>query len=280
MSNALQTLIQSNVGLIETGLDEDTLALAGTGGTKRISIEGGRFRKIVNGKEVSVNTDTSMDIIFVKVAHTPSSTFYASQYKKGVKISPTCWSSDAKTPDADVDNPVASSCDKCPHAVKGSGQGGQGRACRLSHRTAAVLANDPEGDVYQLVLPATSVWGEEKNDMRPFRPYVSMLAGNNISLGRVVTRMTFDLDFAVPKLLFSPVAGVSPEFRETIARQGKSQAAEKAIKLTVFKSDKGDDVEVAAEAAAEVVAEPVRQAKAEAVPVEDVSNVIKKWSKK
>ena len=55
---------------IELGLDEDTLAVAGNAvkGNKRISIEGRVFRKIVGGKEQSVNTDNSMQVVFVKMA--------------------------------------------------------------------------------------------------------------------------------------------------------------------------------------------------------------------
>ena len=69
MANELATLIGAT-DLIELGLDEDTLAVAGgaTKGNKRISIEGRVFRKIVGGKEQSVNTDNSMNVIIVKMA--------------------------------------------------------------------------------------------------------------------------------------------------------------------------------------------------------------------
>ena len=39
-----------------------------------------------------------MNIIFVKMAHDPSRTFYAQAYKEGEKVSPACWSSDSKKP--------------------------------------------------------------------------------------------------------------------------------------------------------------------------------------
>ena len=92
MANELATIMGTNA-LMELGLDEDTLAVAGgaTKGNKRISIEGRVFRKIVGGKEQSVNTDNSMNVIIVKMAHDASRTFYASTYKKGMKISPNCW---------------------------------------------------------------------------------------------------------------------------------------------------------------------------------------------
>ena len=58
MSNELSVLLQSNPALVGTGLDEDTLAVAGGsngGGNKRISIKGAVFRKYVNGKEVGLS---------------------------------------------------------------------------------------------------------------------------------------------------------------------------------------------------------------------------------
>lgn len=281
MANELATIL-GNSNLVELGLDEDTLAVAGAAarGNKRISIEGRVFRKIVGGKEQSVNTNNEMSIIFVKMAHDASRTYYSSTYKKGVKVSPVCWSSDSKTPDADVPNPVASSCAECPNSVKGSGQGGQGSACRLQWRTAVILPHDPSGDVYQLVLPPTSAFGKEENGRWPFRPYVQMLANNNVSAGRVITKMQFDVNSSVPRLLFSPEAVVPPEMRDIVARQSKTPAAENAVKLTIYKADE--------EAAAPEAPEPaeskeptVRETKRRtAETVEDVSDIVKKWTKK
>ena len=279
MSNQLATLMGAS-DLVELGLDEDTLAVAGgaTKGNKRISIDGRAFRKFVGGKEVSVNTDISMNVIFVKMAHDASRTYYNQQYKKGVKLSPACWSNDSKTPDPEVTSPCASTCAECPNSVKGSGQGGTGTACRLSWRTAVVLPNDPNGDVYQLVLPATSAFGKEENGRWPFRPYVQMLANNNVSAGRVITKMEFDVNSSVPRLLFSPVSAVPAESRDVVVRQSKTPAAENAIKLTVYKTDTPDEDNAPAQAVAEPVKRETRKATAETA--EDVSDIVKKWTKK
>ena len=280
MSNQLATLMGAS-DLVELGLDADTLAVAGgaTKGNKRISIDGRAFRKFVGGKEVSVNTDISMNVIFVKMAHEASRTFYNQQYKKGVKLSPACWSNDSKTPDPEVTSPCASACAECPNSVKGSGQGGTGTACRLSWRTAVVLPNDPDGDVYQLVLPATSAFGKEENGRWPFRPYVQMLANNNVSAGRVITKMEFDTNASTPKLLFSPVAAVPPDVREAVTRQSKSPAADNAVKLTVFKMDETAEAEAPAQPD---TPEPTKRETAKAAPAkaEEVNDVLKKWSKK
>ena len=280
MSNELTTILANNPALVGTGLDEDTLAVAGgmAGGSKRISIKGGVFRMMVNGKEQAVNEDRSMNVVFVKMAHNASRTWYAKAYKEGDKLSPACWSNDAKTPDPAVTNPPASSCEMCPNSVKGSGQGGTGTACRLSWRTAVVLPGQLDGNVYQLVLPATSAFGKEDNGRWPFRPYVQMLASHNVSAGAVVTKMQFDTKSPTPRLLFSPAGAVEAESLDVVRRQGKSPAAENAIKLTVHQTDS-----VGEAAESETVDEPVKQEskKAEAAqPTGDAADLVKKWAKK
>jgi len=282
MSNSIIASIQNQLANVELGLDEDTKAIAGnsTGGNKRISIKGGVFRKMAGGKEVGAIEDRHMNVIFVKMAHNPSRTYYTGAFKEGEKVSPACWSSDSKVPDPEVKNPQASSCDKCPWSVKGSGQGGTGAACRLSWRTAVVLPNDPGGDIMQLVLPATSAFGDEDNGRWPFRAYVKMLANHNISAGRVVTKMQFDTKATAPRVLFSPVAGVPADIIDVLATQAKKPAAENAVKLTVYQQDEGDAP--AAPAAPEApVAEPVVTSKAKKpAQAADVADVLKEWTKK
>jgi len=296
MSNDLIKSIRSQVATIEKGLDDDTRAVAGgnTGnGTKRISIKGGVFRKLVGGKEVASVEDRHMNVIFVKMAHNASRTYYKEGFQEGMKVSPACWSSDSKTPDESVPNPPAKSCDSCPYSVKGSGQNGSGTACRLSWRTAVVLPNDPSGDVLQLVLPATSCFGKEDNGKYPFRPYVQFLANNDISASRVITRMQFDTKATAPKLLFSPAAAVPAEDVEDIKAQSKSAIAEQLVKLTVFKADEVAEPKLAEPDASpefdaalekhEQVSEPVLREKKTtepAAPTADASDIIKKWSKK
>ena len=267
----------ANVG----GLDEDTLAVAGGNrqSNKRISIKGGVFRKYAGGKEIGAIEDRYMNVIIVKMAHKASRMFYDKGYKEGEKVSPACWSSDSNKPDEDVKNPVASSCTACPNSAKGSSDNGTSAKCRLSWRTAVVLPNDPAGDVMQLVLPATSAFGKEDNGRWPFRPYIQHLASHNVSAGRVVTKMAFDTKSPTPKVLFAPVGAVPDGDLEIIARQAKSPAAEAAIKLNVFQTDSTGDAEVVQP---DEVAEPVkRESKASAgEKASDVSDIVKKWSKK
>lgn len=283
MSNELSVILQANPSLM--GLDEDTLAVAGgsvatSNSNKRISIAGGVFRKMANGKEVGAIEDRHMNVIFVKMAHDPSRAFYAEAYKEGEKLAPACWSSDSKKPDADVPNPPAATCETCHNSAKGSGTGGQGTACRLSWRTAVVLPNDPKGDIMQLVIPATSAFGKEDNGRWPFKAYINMLAQNNVSAGRVVTKMQFDTKTKYAKVLFSPASAVSEADYEVVKAQGKSTSAEGAVKLTVYKQDGGAPALGAPEVDA---SEPVKRentSKPATKTEGDVTDIVKKWSKK
>ena len=68
----LKAILEKNPNI---GLDEDTIAVsqsAFSNQTKRISLRGGVFRKIVGGKEVSTADTYIMNIIIVKMAQTPS----------------------------------------------------------------------------------------------------------------------------------------------------------------------------------------------------------------
>lgn len=310
MANELANLINQNPALVQTGLDADTLAVAGgiSSGPKRISIKGGVFRKYAGGKEVGSIEDRHMNVVFVKMAHNASRMYYASSYKEGEKVSPTCWSSDSRTPDKDVPNPPSASCDQCPYSVKNS-VAANGSQCRLSWRTAVVLPDDPNGDVLQLVLPSTSCWQKEDGGKWGFRPYMQMLASNNVAASRVITKMQFDTKSPVPKVLFSPVGAVNPNDYAIIEKQAQSEVAMNAVKLSIYKPT--DEVEAPAQPQVEAPAQPQVQAQpqveapqplsAESLPQSDVdaeqpqlkdsgssevkkpvdiSNTIKKWSVK
>ena len=272
MSNDLTVVLQQ-AAIVTKGLDDDTKAVAGGMQNFRISIAGGTFRIIVNGKEQASIEDRSMGVVFVKMAHNPSRTYYEGAYKEGQKSSPVCWSTDSKTPDAEVQNPVSPTCAACPNAIKGSGQGGTGAACRMSWRTAVVLPQQLDGPVYQLVLPATSSFGEEENGRWPFRPYVQMLASHNVSAGAVVTKMQFDTKAKVPRVLFSPQGAVDTNDLETIRKQGQAPAAINAVKMTVYQGEKNDDSEPTKR-------ESTQRAEVAATSDGTASDLVKKWAKK
>lgn len=276
-------------------LDDTTKALMGGGGgdNKRISIEGGVWRMMVNGKEVAQNEERAMNVVIVAAAPKVSRIFYAGTYKKGVVTPPDCWSADGDFPDAKAKNPQSKKCADCPQNIKGSGQN-ESRACRFQQRLAVVLENDVDGDVYQLTLPATSIFGAGENNKWPLQTYAKMIASKGIPITSVVTEMRFDTASSTPKLTFKPARFLETDEFNTALDQGKSPDATKAITMTVAQvdgvKDDGEQFETAAPAAkkAAPVAEPEEEAAPEPVkrsskkeeapaPKKDVSKILEEW---
>lgn len=223
-------------------LDATTKALAGSGGSsRRISIKGGVFRMIVNGEQMAENDDRQMNIVVVAAAPYVNRQFYEAAYEEDKIASPTCWSADGKTPEATSTNVQSKSCDTCPQNIAGSGQG-ESRACRYQQRLAVVLEGEIDGPIYQLALPATSLFGKgEPNSTKlPLQAYARYLAQHGTPITAVVTEMKFDTKAATPKLTFKPMRPLTEEEYESIKEQGSSADAQQAIKLTVFQQDKKD----------------------------------------
>jgi hypothetical protein len=218
--------------IAERGLSANTLALAGNVAPagKRISTEGGVFRMIVGGKEVAKSKDREMNIIIVKTAPTNSRIFYdpSVPYVRGQASAPTCASADGIKPDARVKNPQASACDKCPQNIAGSGNG-DSRACRYNRRIAVALEGDIGGDIYQMTLSATSIFGRSAGTQNlPLEAYARMLASNGVNIEDVVTKMEFDTDASTPKLTFSVARFLDPAESKLSIAQGETKEAEYA----------------------------------------------------
>lgn len=224
-------------------LDDTTRALMGSGGSnRRISIKGNVFRMIVNGEEVATNEDRAMNIVVVAASPNVSRTYYAGAYKEGAKVSPVCWSADGVKPASEVKAPQCSTCANCPQNIKGSGNEGA-KACRYSRHLAVVLDGDMEGDVYQLTLPATSIFGKgEGMEKLPLEAYVRLLASNNVPVTSVVTEMRFDTKSPVPKLTFRAVRYLEENEWESCRAHGDSEETKAAIAHTfTIKADENGD---------------------------------------
>jgi hypothetical protein len=224
-------------------LSATTLALAGNmnagGGMKRVSIKGGVFRLLSSGKEIASIEARHLDVIIVKAAPKVSRIYYAGGYDKDAAASaPDCTSADGEKPDAGVKNKQSSSCTTCPQNIAGSGNG-QSRACRYQQRLAVVLADNPDGDVLQVTLPATSIFGKEEGDKRALQAYARYMAAQTppVNLDAIVTRMKFDTKAESPKLFFSPMRWLTDDEYETAVEQSKSKDAEKAVAVTPASAD-------------------------------------------
>jgi hypothetical protein len=284
--------------------DNLTDTLAGSSGSinRRISIEGGVFREIINGKEVRVNEERALNVVIVNAAPI-SRMYFAGTYVKGQVSKPTCWSSDTQTPDPKVpeDQRQASRCMDCKQNIRGSAAQGEGRACRFQQRVAVLLDGQVEsGEIYQVTLPSTSVFGDGDKSKMPLQAYGRYLKAHNTHAISIVTEMRFDTSASTPKLVFKAVRPLEEaELRAAIDMKdhpdtikaitlnvsqmdgvipsGEPKQLFSETKETVAKEAKSQKVEEPAE---EVVEEPKKVTKKSATPVEEkaeLSDIVGDW---
>jgi len=238
----------SNVALFNPGqlpsfakkgeLSDTAKALMGNGSTgKRISIKGGVFRLISGGKEVANIEERYLDVVIVKAAPKVSRTFYMAKYDGDTAAAPDCWSNDGDTPDASIKEPQSKTCEGCPQNISGSGEG-ESRACRFQQRLAVVMANDIEGDVLQLTVPAKSLFGKEEGENRPLQAYARWLVAQSVDPSMVITRMKFDTKAESPKLFFKAMRWLTEDEFETATKQGEHPDAAQAVVQTAGAMDK------------------------------------------
>jgi hypothetical protein len=241
MSNIVEFNPSSAPSFVKRGeLSAVAKALAGGnvgGGGKRISIKGGVFRLMSDGKEVAAIDDRHLDVVIVNAAPKVSRTFYMGKYEEGNTTAPDCWSPNGETPDASSANKQSDSCATCPQNIAGSGDG-TSRACRYSQRLAVVLANDVKGDVMQLSLPAQSIFGKEEGDNRPLQAYARYMAAQGAGADMVVTRLKFDTRAAVPKLFFKALRWLTDDEYAVSVEKGQTREAISAVTMTVAQTDK------------------------------------------
>ena len=218
--------------------ETDDNLTGGSGGIKshRISLRGGRFRELVNGEQVNVKRDGFINVVVINAAKL-SRTYYKGTYDAENPSAPTCWSPDTQTPSSDVpkDQMQASRCMDCPQNIKGSGQG-ESRACRFSQRLAILLEGQMD-TVYQLQLPATSIFGEARDGNMGMQAYAKYLKAHKTPSIAVVTQMSFDENSDTPKLFFKAVRPLNEDELNQAVSMKDSEDAIKAITLTVSQTD-------------------------------------------
>ena len=263
--------------------DDATNALAGESlGSRRISIKGGVFREFIGGKEYRVSEERAMNVVIIKAAPKVSRIYYAGTYSEGEAVSPTCWSADSQRPDVKVkeENKQSATCLSCPQNIKGSGQG-DSRACRYQQRLAVVLDGEVDKhEVYQLVLPPTSVFGDGEKGKLPLQAYARHLKNHGTPITGVVTEMRFDTASPTPKLVFKPVRPVTEEEFNTVQQLKDSPEAVSAITMTVAQTDGVKDRPKPSLFAPEAEAQEAPKAKPAKVEAEEVEEPKKAAPKK
>lgn len=209
------------------------------GSLRRIGLNtNGTFKRIVNGEQIGKAVPHQLDVIIVDLLAEPSRQFYASKYDPNAQATlPDCWSNDGKTPDPKAAGKPASSCAVCPKNVEGSGENGKGRACRYLRRIAVLVAGDPSGEVYQMQLPAGSLFGKGVDSVHPFENYKKFLLANGEALDTVVTRVMYDLDADTMKLKFQPVRHLTDVEAGFVDAAQDDPETKRYVGLTVAEAD-------------------------------------------
>jgi hypothetical protein len=173
----------------------------------------------------------AIEVVVVNAARV-SRSYYADDFNADKTVAPTCWSVDTQRPDPSVPESQrqANRCMDCKQNIRGSA--GRGRACRFSQRLAVAFVDDLE-KIYQLQLPATSIFGKTVRGHMPLQEYVRHLSKNNTRCASVVTKIYFDSDSPVPKLFFKPTGLLSKEQLEIVESMITHPDTKEAITLAV-----------------------------------------------
>lgn len=212
-----------------------SLAMAGSSGEsgKRISIKGGVFRLLHDGKEVAQIEERSIHVVVVNAAPKVGRILYLKKYDPDTAARPDCWSSDGNTPDAAVAAPQHENCMECPQNVKGSGEG-DSKKCRYQQQLAVVPVFDDvmDDDAMGLSLPALSLFGKEENGKYPMQAYARFLAAQNISPDMLLTEVRFDTKAESPKLFFKPKRWLTDAEYAKAQEIGQSPEALSAVEVS------------------------------------------------
>ena len=176
---------------------------------RRISIRDKMFSEH-DGAEEAVVIDGEYEAVIVNAAFV-SRSYYEGEYNPDKLSLPTCWSADTQMPSADVPQGQrqAARCMDCSHNIRGSGYGSS-RACRFAQQ----IAVSPAGrlhEVYQLKLPATSIFGQARGGHMPMKAYAEFLNSRDTPVLSILTKIYFDADSNTPKLFFRPTRPLRDE---------------------------------------------------------------------
>ena len=213
--------------------------IASGGSLRRIQTNtNGTFKRIVGGEQIGKAIPSEINVIIVDMLKDVSRTYYAAEYDpQGTPTLPDCWSNDGRTPDAKAKNKQADACANCPMNIDGSGAKGRGKACRFSRRIAVLAEGDPTGEVYQLNIPAKSLFGKGNDKVHPFESYCKYLRANGEAPDTVVTKVKYDTDADTMTLCFKAIRHLTQEEADMVDAAFADPETQRYIQLTVAEAD-------------------------------------------
>ena len=217
---------------------KDRMGNSGGSTMRRIKLSNGRdFTRVINGEVIGNPVEKQLDVIIVGWLDEPSRKFYAGKYDSTAKgVTPDCWSNHGIKPEANSKNPQARSCMECPQNVKGSGEGDR-KACRYERRIAVLVAGDPTGTVYQMSIPAASLFSANEGNMYGFQGYRKFLIANNEAFDTVVTSIIYDRKAQTTKVFFKATRFLTAQEAETVDRAQDNPDTERYTLLSTATVD-------------------------------------------
>jgi hypothetical protein len=198
----------------------------------------GTFKRIVGGKQVGKAVPHGLDVIIVDFLRDVSRKYYVKAYDPDAKPTlPDCWSNLGDRPEAKASNKQASACKECPRNVDGSGPNGKSKACRYERRIAVLIAGDPSGEVYQMTIAATSLFGDGAGNEHPFESYKNFLRANGEAPDTVVTRVMYDLEADTPRLRFKALRHLTELEGGLVDAAQDDPQTQNYVQLTVAEAD-------------------------------------------
>lgn len=259
MSNQLDLFSGGNSSMpahlrhVQGGLTSSIADTIGGEAVPTIGLKGSRFRLKEGGQELAVRDEHFLDVVIVASAPAVSRIYYAQSYGADDTQKPACFSADGVKPSSESEMPQCASCALCPQNEKGSrisDNGQAAKACSYYRRLGVVLLGDTSGKVYRLDVKSLGLFGDGNGLGKTFNEYVKFLRSRNAELTVLVTRLTFDTESSVPKLLFQAARWLTTEEYE-ISNNHDREAADNAVKIEY----RGASVSLQAEAVLDIPGE-------------------------
>lgn len=189
-----------------------------------LSFRGKIWRIVSKGVETPLmNPQTgdpvaSINVILLRGSKHINKIYFPTAYEEGSDQAPDCFSNDGIRPDPQAESPQAEFCASCPKNVWGSKitpQGSKTKACADSKRFAVASPNDPSNALLLRVPPAS---------LAELASYGEVLRANGAQFFTVVTKISFDIGVAYPKLKFSFVSQITgPEIAQQVVAARDSE---------------------------------------------------------
>lgn len=227
------TAVPAHLRAVTGGLTDSIADTIGGEAVPTIGLKGSRFRLKEGSQELAVRDEHYLDVVIVAAAPAISRIYYASAYGAEDQARPACFSADGIKPSSEAEMPQCASCALCPQNEKGSrisDNGQAAKACSYFRRLGVSILGDDSGKVYRLDIKSQGLFGESNGAGKSFNEYVKFLRSRQAELTTLVTRLTFDTNATVPKLLFQASRWLTAEEYEASSKHDR-EAADRAVQV-------------------------------------------------